>query len=45
MICHRFSIGLASGEFAGHSRTGTFLLVKKAIVEADLWQGRGRAEK
>jgi len=38
MICHRFSIGLASGEFVGHSRTYTFLLVNKAIVKANLWQ-------
>jgi len=29
-------MGLASGEFPGQPRTGTFLLAKKAIVEADL---------
>ena len=37
------SMGLASEEFPGQSRTGMFLLAKKAIVEADLWQGH--AEK
>jgi len=39
IMCHKFSMGLASGEFPGQSRTCTFLLAKKAIVEADLWQG------
>ena len=38
IMCHKFSMGLASGEFPGQSRTGTFLLAKKAIVEADLCQ-------
>jgi len=34
-ICHKLSIGLVSGELAGHSRILMFRVVKKVTVVAD----------